>query len=447
MAKTEVLHEIEKGSEKMVASRTPPVEISSTAQNSGKAHMEIKEGAILPESQKEVMPPERTEIVSPRPPQSPSEGKRESEQDKEPPPKILPESNVVERVEKEARKAIPERIPQERTEVASAPVPPPAKKESESKGKPAPQVVMKSQMPTTKEVAGEVPKETPKPVTREIPKEVPRETSVQVAKEVPKEVPKDIPREVPKEAPKEVAKVIPKEVAKEVPKEVPRVIPKEIPKEAPKEVPKEVAREVPVEVPKEVTKEIAKEVPKEVPKEIPKQVAREIPKEPPKEVVKEVPKEPPKDVSAVTLHPGENLTIWTKGGRVASSRPSLLAKEEEVKQFFSSYVDRYHRRDVGGFLSLFSSRAIQNQTDRSEAIRSFYTKLFDQSQELRCQIEGMKIEISQYRVDVKGRFRVDQKLKKDGEDTVLKGNIRWVLVKEEGRLKISSIDYKNEKSP
>ncbi|MBP1700654.1 MAG: hypothetical protein H6Q41_5842, partial [Deltaproteobacteria bacterium] len=275
----------------------------------------------------------------------------------------------------------------------------------------------------------------------------PRETSVQVAKEVPKEVPKDIPREVPKEAPKEVAKVIPKEVAKEVPKEVPRVIPKEIPKEAPKEVPKEVAREVPVEVPKEVTKEIAKEVPKEVPKEIPKQVAREIPKEPPKEVVKEVPKEPPKDVSAVTLHPGENLTIWTKGGRVASSRPSLLAKEEEVKQFFSSYVDRYHRRDVGGFLSLFSSRAIQNQTDRSEAIRSFYTKLFDQSQELRCQIEGMKIEISQYRVDVKGRFRVDQKLKKDGEDKVLKGNIRWVLVKEEGRLKISSIDYKNEKSP
>jgi ketosteroid isomerase-like protein len=248
---------------------------------------------------------------------------------------------------------------------------------------------MKSQMPTTKEVAGEVPKETPKPVTREIPKEVPRETSVQVAKEVPKEVPKDIPREVPKEAPKEVARVIPKEVAKEGPKEI----------------------------------------------------AKEIPKEPPEEVVKEVPKELPKEVSTVTLHPGEDLTIWTKGERVVSSRASLLAKEEEVKQFFSDYVDRYHRRDVGGFLSLFSSRAIQNQTDRSEAIRNFYTKFFDQSQELRYQIEGMKIEISRYRVDVRARFRVDQKLKKDGEDKVLKGNIRWVLVKEEGRLKISSIDY------
>jgi curved DNA-binding protein CbpA len=392
MAKTEVLHETDKGSEKVTASQTP-VKTDSKAQNAGKARMEIKEGAILPESKKEVMPPESTEMVSSRPPQSRSKVERESEQNKEPPRKILPESDVAERVNQEAQKAIREGTPQERTKVASAPVPPPAKKESESKEKPAPQVVMKPQMPETNKVP------------REIPKEVPRETSIQVAKEVPKEVPKDIPGEVPKEAPKEVARVIPKEVAKEVPKEV--------------------------------TEEIAREIPKEVPK----QVAKEIPKEPPKEVVKEVPKELPKEVSTVTFHPGEDLTIWTKGERVVSSRASLLAKEEEVKQFFSNYVDRYHRRDVGGFLSLFSSRAVQNQTDRSEAIRNFYTKLFDQSQELRYQIEGMKIEISQYRVDVRARFRVDQKLKKDGEDKVLKGNIRWVLVKEEGRLKISSIDY------
>jgi curved DNA-binding protein CbpA len=424
MAKTEVLHETDKGSEKVTASQTP-VKTDSKAQNAGKARMEIREGAILPESKKEVMPPESTEMVSSRPPQSRSKVERESEQNKEPPRKIFPESDVAERVNQEAQKAIHEGIPQERTKVASAPVPPPAKKESESKEKPAPQVVMKPQMPETNKVP------------REIPKEVPRETSIQVAKEVLKEVPKDIPGEVPKEAPKEVARVIPKEVAKEGPKEVPKVIPKEIPKEAPKEAAKEVAREVAKEVPKEVTEEVAKEVPKE----IPKQVAKEIPKEPPKEVVKEVPKELPKEVSTVTFHPGEDLTIWTKGERVVSSRASLLAKEEEVKQFFSNYVDRYHRRDVGGFLSLFSSRAVQNQTDRSEAIRNFYTKLFDQSQELRYQIEGMKIEISQYRVDVRARFRVDQKLKKDGEDKVLKGNIRWVLVKEEGRLKISSIDY------
>ena len=206
-------------------------------------------------------------------------------------------------------------------------------------------------------------------------------------------------------------------------------------KEPSKEVPKEAPREVPKEVPKEIPKPIARETPKEVPKETPKQVA--------KEVVKEVPKE----VATVTLHPGEHLTMWSRGGRVISSRTSPLAREEEVKQFFSSYIDRYHRKDVDGFLSLFSSRAIQNQTDRSEAIRNFYTKFFNQSQDLRYQIEGMKIDISQYRIDVKARFRVDQKLKEGGETKVWKGSIRWVLVKEEERLKISSLDYQNEKSP
>jgi ketosteroid isomerase-like protein len=239
---------------------------------------------------------------------------------------------------------------------------------------------------------------------------------------------------VPREAPKEVP-----------PREVPKEIVKEVPREVPKETPKPVAKEVPKEVAKEAPKQVAREVPKEVPKEIPIKVAREVPKEPPKEVAKGIIKEVPKEVSAVTLHPGEDLTMWTKGGRVISSRTSPLAKEEEVKHFFSNYVDRYNRRDVGGFLSLFSSRAIQNRTDRSEAIRNFYTTFFNQSQDVRYQIEGMKIDISQSRVDVKARFRVDQKLKKDGEEKLWKGNVRWVLVKEEGRLKISSLDYQNEK--
>jgi len=338
-AKTEALHKSDKVSKKKTASRTPPVEINSKAQSEGKSPKEIKEGVIPPETKKEVTPPESRKMVSLPPPRSPSAMERESEQKKELPRKILPESKV----------------------------------------KPAPQIVMKSEMPATKEVSKEVAKETPKQVAKEIPKEVPRE--------VPKEVAKEIPKEVPKETPKQVAK--------------------EIPKEAPKEVPKEVR----------------------------------------KDAAKEGPQEAPKEVARVTLHPGENLTMWTRGERIVSSRPSLLAKEEEVKQFFSNYVDRYNRKDVGGFLSFFSSKAIQNQTDGLEAIGNLYTKFINQSQDLRYQIEGMKIEISQHRVDVKARFRVDQKLKKDGEEKIWKGNVRWVLVKEEGRLKISSLDYQNEKSP
>jgi curved DNA-binding protein CbpA len=392
--KTEVFQNIDKGSKKVTASQTPVVKTDLKAQSEAKAPTEVK---------KEVIPPESKEMASLSPRPSPE--------------------------------------------------------------KPAPQVVMKSEMPATEEVSREAPRETPQLIAKEIPKEVakegsraiPRETPKQVAKEIPQEAPKEVakevPREVPKETPREVAKEVPKETPKEAAKEVPRALPKEIPKqvakEVPEEAPKEVAREVPKETPREVAKEVPKETPKEtakevpraIPKEIPKQVAKEVPEEAPKEVAREVPKEPPKEAPTVTLHPGERLTMWTKGEKPVSSRIAPLAKEEEVKQFFSSYVDRYHRKDVEGLLSCFSSKAIQNRTDRSDAIRRFYTELFDQSQDLRYQIDGMKIEISQHRVDVKARFRMDQKLKRDGEEKVLKGNIRWVLVKEEGRLKISSLDY------
>ena len=479
--KAEVLPKRDQVAEERTASRTPPVRIDSIAEGKGKAPEKIKEAVVPPESKKEARPPEIKEMASRSPLRSPAAVERDLEQKEDLPRKILPESK----------------------EPASAPLSPPAEKESKAKEKLAPQVVMKSDIPVIKEVSTEVPKETPKlavkeiqrevskeapkPVPKEIPKEVPKEVPKKVAEEIPKEVPKEIPKQVAKETPKEaskqvakeavkeVPKELPKEVSKEVvrevPKEVPREVSKEVAKEAPKEVaketpkqvakeiPKEVPKEIPKEAPKEVAKEVSKEAPKPVPKEVPREVSKGVPKEAPKEVVKEtqkqvakeiakeVPKEPPKEAMRVTLHPGESLTMWTRGERVVSSRPSLLAKEGEVKQFFSNYVDRYNRKDVGGFLSFFSSKAVQNQTEGLETIGSLYAKLIEQSEELRYQIEGMKIEISPTRVDVKARFKVDQRLKGNGEEKTWKGNIRWVLVKEGGRLKISSLDYQNEKFP
>ncbi len=347
----------------------------------------------------------------------------------------------------------------------------------ESMATPAPQVVAKSEMPAMKEI----PKQAAKEVSREVPKEIPKEIAKEVPKEVWKETPKQVAKEVFKEGPKEVAKEVPKGAPEEIPKPLgkatrqeratiasapfpppaekeskaketpaPQAVAKsEMP--AMKEIPKHVAQEVPKEVPKEIPKEVVKEVPKEVRKETPKQAAKEVSKEVPKEIPKEVPatlpKEVPKEVIRVTLHPGKKLAIGTKEERVGPFAPAPLAKEEEVKKFFSNYIDRYNRKDVSGFLSFFSPKAVQNQTDRLEAIGNLYTEFIDQSEELRYQIEGMKIEIYQHRVDVKAGFRLDQKLKKDGEEKVWKGNIRWILIKEEGRLKISSLDYQNEKSP
>lgn len=219
-----------------------------------------------------------------------------------------------------------------------------------------------------------------------------------------------------------------------------------------------------------------------------KEGSEDITKEVPKEVPKEVQKVDPKEVTGVTPYPKENLTIKTKEEKkvakemskvipqesvqmdkpnstviepqpvpkqeisvkdekgAPSPRP-LIANEEEVKMFFSNYIDRYNHKDIGGFLSFFSSKAVQNQKDGLEGIRIIYTKFFDQSQELLYHLEDMKMMIYENGADVRARFRVDQKLKEKGRKKIWKGDIHWVLTKEEGSLKISSLDYQNDKSP
>lgn len=123
----------------------------------------------------------------------------------------------------------------------------------------------------------------------------------------------------------------------------------------------------------------------------------------------------------------------------------LLTTQEEVVQFFATYVDRYTRKDVNGFLSLFSSKAIQNQKDKLEGIRADYSNFFDRSLSLAFRMEEMNMEIYQNAVEVKAHYQIDQVLNEGGEKKILRGNIRWILGKENGILKILSVDYQNQK--
>jgi curved DNA-binding protein CbpA len=132
--------------------------------------------------------------------------------------------------------------------------------------------------------------------------------------------------------------------------------------------------------------------------------------------------------------------------RIDASTP-LIATEEEVRQFFANYTERYTQKDLDGFLSLFSSRAVLNRQDGLERIRKIYTDFFNQSQEIRYYVENISIEIYQNGVEVKARYELVQLLKKSGEKKVWRGDIRWVLVKEDGALKILSLDYQHQKSP
>jgi hypothetical protein len=62
-------------------------------------------------------------------------------------------------------------------------------------------------------------------------------------------------------------------------------------------------------------------------------------------------------------------------------------------------------------------------------------------------VGDLKVEIYQNAVDVKARYEVDQVSRKDGERIIWKGKIQWMLIKEDGVLKIISLNYKHDATP
>ena len=171
----------------------------------------------------------------------------------------------------------------------------------------------------------------------------------------------------------------------------------------------------------------------------------------PRPVEKQKPKsisEFSKKIPVVPSKPDSSASVRKETpSSVASKLPPPIATEEEIMKLFNHYVDRYNKKDIHGFLSLFSPKVIQNQKDGLEEIRRIYENFFYQSQELRYSVEDMKVEIYQNAVEVKAGYEVDQILRTDGEKKVWRGRIQWMLVKEDGALKIISINYKHESTP
>ena len=60
-----------------------------------------------------------------------------------------------------------------------------------------------------------------------------------------------------------------------------------------------------------------------------------------------------------------------------------------------------------------------------------YTSLFRKSRDLQYDLEPTRIEIYQNAVDARARYQVDQILKRSGREKVWKGEIRWILIKED----------------
>jgi len=125
----------------------------------------------------------------------------------------------------------------------------------------------------------------------------------------------------------------------------------------------------------------------------------------------------------------------------------LIATDQEVREFFDQYVERYNNRDIEAFLLFFSLKAKQNQRIGLPEIRAIYNDLFSRSQSLQLSLEKMKIEIYQNAVEVRTQFMVNQVLKEGGEKKVWRGDARWILAREDKKLQILSIDYEYSVPP
>ncbi len=132
--------------------------------------------------------------------------------------------------------------------------------------------------------------------------------------------------------------------------------------------------------------------------------------------------------------------------RIDASTP-LIATEEEVRRFFADYTERYTQKDLDSFMSLFSSRAIQNRQDGWEGIRKIYGDFLKQSQEIKYDIDHIEIEIYENGVEARARYELVQMMKTSGDKRTWRGEMRWALVKEDGALKILSLDYQPQRSP
>jgi hypothetical protein len=74
-----------------------------------------------------------------------------------------------------------------------------------------------------------------------------------------------------------------------------------------------------------------------------------------------------------------------------------------------------------------------------------YANFFNQSQELQYQIRNMQVEPYPNGLEVKARYELNQVMKEGGGKKVWRGQARWVLVREDGVLKILSLDYQHQK--
>jgi len=103
-------------------------------------------------------------------------------------------------------------------------------------------------------------------------------------------------------------------------------------------------------------------------------------------------------------------------------------------------------KSTDGLISFFSPRAVQNKKDNLEKIRKTYETFFDQMESVRYRVSINDIKpLPPNSTEVRGQYQLDGVLMDSRKKVNWKGQIRWVLVREDGEIKILSLDFQPQK--
>jgi len=140
-------------------------------------------------------------------------------------------------------------------------------------------------------------------------------------------------------------------------------------------------------------------------------------------------------VSFILIHP------FSVKAQVPPSREIRRAETmEEARQFIHEYTTRFMRLDLDPFMELFSKRAVENRMLPYDDIREAYRKTIEGSRSIVYSLDIDSIQMDARNVFVTGRYQITQAFRKGGK-AVLKGDIQWDLIREDGSLKIREVNY------
>ncbi|HXX81231.1 MAG TPA: LysM peptidoglycan-binding domain-containing protein [Thermodesulfovibrionales bacterium] len=113
--------------------------------------------------------------------------------------------------------------------------------------------------------------------------------------------------------------------------------------------------------------------------------------------------------------------------------------QNEIKVFIDQYIQAYELGDIDKFMLFYSKSAIENNSLRYDEIRNVYQKNFENSR-YTYSLRDPLVERSNGNVILTGTYII-KRIVGEPLGGITQGHIRWTLTRENGALKILSVDY------